>query len=74
MLVWAAPAPIIETATWDMMGGGNASTSSLAVDGGGPAIWNFLGIVASGAGLLVLRRAVRTGAVERVSYLRDEHF
>jgi len=39
-----------------------------------PAIWTASGALVSAAGLFGLWRAVRSGTLDRASYIRDERF
>ena len=81
-LVFAAFAPDINNALFDLMAG----SSSTPADGGGggappplyayaaPAIWVYVGWLATALAFVGVYYGARSGALARISYIRDERF
>ena len=69
-LLFAALAPIIGNGLWDALSASGAHASPL-VDTA-PAIWNYVGIGASGGAFVGTLCAVRAGVLPRLSTIREE--
>lgn len=76
-LCFAAPAPVINNVMWEALAAahrGRGRRGWIFLDSVSPAIWLYVGVLASAVALVGVSCAVRRRTLRTVSYLREERF